>query len=72
MWEFSAFLRGMKMDHTHTQAHWLYPHHYMEAVQGSDLLIQPDIPIKAYVPGCVSIEQLIAAGEAATLRALEA
>ncbi|HEY6253307.1 MAG TPA: patatin-like phospholipase family protein [Candidatus Angelobacter sp.] len=70
VWEFSAFLRGLGVAHTHHRAHRIYPHHYMEAVQGSDVLIQPDIPIKVYVPGCVSIDQLIAAGESATHRVL--
>ena len=70
VWEFSAFLRGLGMSHTHRRAHRVYPNHYIEAVHGSDLLIQPDIPLKVYVPGCVSIDQLVAAGEAATHRAL--
>jgi NTE family protein len=70
VWEVSAFLRGLGLAHTHRQAHRLYPHHYMTAVQESDLLIQPDIPIEVYVPGCVSIERLIAAGEAAAHRVL--
>lgn len=72
VWEFSAILRGLGMRHTHRRANRVYPHHYVEAAYGSDVLIQPDIPIKVYVPGCVSVDQLIAAGEAATHRALGA
>lgn len=70
VWELSAFLRGMGLVHTHPRASQVYPRQYLDAVQGSDVLIQPDIPIKVYVPGCVSVGYLIAAGEKATHRAL--
>lgn len=71
VWEVSAFLRNLGMPPTHQRAQRIYPRHYMQAVRGSDVLIQPDIPIKAYLPGCVSVDQLIAAGEAATRRVLQ-
>lgn len=45
--------------------------YYIEAVHTSDLLIQPDIPIKVYMPGCITVDQLITAGEAATLKSLK-
>jgi len=47
-----------------------YPPHYLEAAHNSQILIQPDIPTKVYIPGCISIDFLIAAGEKATHLAL--
>jgi predicted acylesterase/phospholipase RssA len=70
VWEFGAFFRGFGINHSHRRARRVYPRHYLQATQSSDLLIQPDIPIKVYVPGAVSVDQLIAAGEVATRRAL--
>jgi len=72
VWELSAILRGMGVTHHHPQARHVYPQHYLNAALGSDVLVQPDIPLKAYMPGCISVATLIAAGEAATHRALEA
>lgn len=45
--------------------------YYIEAAHRSDLLIQSDIPIKVYMPGCITVDQLITAGEAATLKSLK-
>lgn len=70
VWEFSAFLRGFGLDHSNPRARRIYPRQYLDAAQSTDMLIQPDIPIKVYVPGCVSIDSLIDAGEKAAHRAL--
>jgi len=70
VWEYGAFFRGFGVSHSHRRARRVYPRHYLQAAQNSDVLIQPDIPIKVYVPGAVSVDQLIAAGEVATHRAL--
>lgn len=70
VWEVSALLRGVGLVHTHPRAHRVYPRHYLDAVRSSDVLIQPDIPTKVYIPGCVSVDYLIAAGERATHQAL--
>lgn len=70
VWEISALLRGVGLVHTHPRAHRVYPRHYLDAVRTADVLIQPDIPTKVYIPGCVSIDHLIAAGEKATRQAL--
>jgi NTE family protein len=70
VWEIGAFLRGCGLDCDHPRARHVYPARYREAVKGSDVLVQPDIPVKVYVPGCLSIDQLIDAGERATRRAL--
>lgn len=55
-----SLLNGGKLD----------PRYYLNAAHSADLLVQPDIPITVYVPGVISIDRLIAAGEAATHRAL--
>ena len=70
VWQVAAFFRGLGINHAHRRARRVYPRHYLQATQSSDLLIQPDIPIKVYVPGAVSVDHLIAAGEVATRRAL--
>jgi NTE family protein len=71
VWEFSALLRGIGITHRHRLAGRIYPPHYMRAVQSSDLLIQPAIPLSSYVllPGFV--DRLIASGEAAARRVME-
>jgi NTE family protein len=71
VWEFSAMFRGIGITHRHRLAERVYPPHYMRAVQSSDLLIQPAIPLSSYVllPGFV--DRLIASGEAAARRTLE-
>lgn len=66
VWELSAFLRSFGLAHRHPGARRVYPRQYLDAVHGSDLLIQPDIPITAYIPGSISVDRLIAAGETAT------
>ena len=71
VWEFSAFFRDLGVSHLHRRAPNLYPRHYLTAARSADLLVQPDIPITVYVPGMISINRLIAAGEAATHRALQ-
>ena len=71
VWEISALLRGVGLVHTHARADRVYPRHYLDAARSTNLLIQPDIPTKVYIPGCVSIDYLIATGEKAAHRALE-
>jgi NTE family protein len=70
VWEFSALFRDLGVSHVHRRAPNLYPRHYLNAARSADLLVQPDIPIAVYVPGVISIDRLIAAGETATHRAL--
>jgi NTE family protein len=71
VWEYSAFLRSLRLPHDHRPAQYLYPTHYKEAIRGTDLLVQPDIPITVYVPGMISVDRLIAAGETAMRKALK-
>jgi NTE family protein len=70
VWAFSAFCRGVGLAHNHRHARRVYPKQYLDAIQAAGLLIQPHIPIRVYVPGCLSVDQLIAAGEKATERVL--
>lgn len=70
VWEFSALLRGFGVARSHPRARYLYPRQYLDAADGADLLVQPDIPIHVYVPGCASVNGLIAAGEKAAWRTL--
>jgi NTE family protein len=69
VWARSAFLRGVGLTPapSHTQRAW--PKQYLQALSNTDLLVQPQIPLGVYLPG-LSIDRLIAAGEAATLKAL--
>ena len=71
VWEYSALLRRVGISHTHRYARTAYPEHYLRAVQISNLLIQPPVPLSSYmlVPGFV--DRLIASGDAAARRALE-
>lgn len=70
VWTLSAFLRGVGLKHAHSRTQKIYPKHFLQAVRSADLLVQPRIPLRGYLPAHVSIDRLIAAGEAATLRAL--
>ena len=70
VWAFSAFCRGLGLAPGHRRARHVYPKQYLDAVEAAGLVIQPDIPIRVYVPGCLSVNQLIATGEKATHRAL--
>jgi NTE family protein len=70
VWEFGAFFRDLGLPHSHRHARRVYPSHYLKSVHGADVLVQPNIPMQAYVPGGVSVEKLIAAGERAAHQAL--
>jgi NTE family protein len=71
VWEFSALVRGMGITHTHRHAGVAYPAHYLRAVQSTDVLIQPRIPLSSYVLAPGFVDRLIASGEAAARRVME-
>ena len=71
VWEFSALLRGIGIGHTHPRAASVYPAHYMRAIENTDLLIHPPIPLSSYILAPGFVDRLIASGEAATRRALQ-
>ncbi|MGH9845281.1 MAG: patatin-like phospholipase family protein [Blastocatellia bacterium] len=66
VWELSGLLRGAGCHPLHP----LFPAHYRAAVRGTDLLVQPEIPLACHAPTKSAIDRLIAAGERATHRAL--
>src|SRR5215813_7845022 len=72
VWEFSALLRGAGITHTHRRAGIAYPSHYLRAVQSTDVLIQPRIPLSSYVLAPGFVDRLISSGEVAARRGLEA
>jgi NTE family protein len=69
VWELSSMLRGLGMHPAHPRARRIYPSHYLAAIQHTDVLIQPDIPVAGYLPGATAVERMIAAGEEAVHRA---
>jgi NTE family protein len=70
VWELSSMLRGMGFDTTHPQAHRLYPAHYRNSIEHTNLLIHPRVPWSGYWPGDSGIGRMIAAGEQAARNAL--
>lgn len=70
VWEISSLLRGIGIDPHHPHASLTYPSHYHSAVDNTDLLICPKVPLAGYVPGPEAIERMISAGEDATRLAL--
>jgi NTE family protein len=71
VWGLSAFLRGVGLPHTGLRTHRAWPRQYLDAVRDTDLLVQPQIPLRVYLPGRVSVDRLLAAGETAMLRTLQ-
>jgi NTE family protein len=70
VWEYGSLLRSFGFHVAHPRRATLYPSHYRVAVDQSDILIQPAIPVSGYVPGERAVERLIEEGERAALRAL--
>jgi NTE family protein len=71
VWEFSALLRGIGIDPAHRRARAAYPAHYMRAIECTDLLIQPPVPLSSYLLAPGFVDRLIASGEAAARRVLK-
>jgi NTE family protein len=65
VWELSSLSRSLGIHPSDPRANRVYPAHYLAALQYTDLLIQPDIPLVGYVPGKKAVGRMIAAGEAA-------
>jgi hypothetical protein len=71
VWEISSILRGAGFDTTHPKAHRMYPAHYRNSLQHTNLLIHPRVPWAGYWPGDSGMERMIAAGEQAARHALQ-
>jgi hypothetical protein len=63
-------LRRIGCDPSHPISGRIYPSHYREALDNTDLFIQPSIPVTGYVPGRAAVERMIAVGEQAARSAL--
>ncbi len=48
----------------------LYPLHYRQAIENTQMLIQPQIPAIGYLPSDAAIKRMISIGEQATYKAL--
>lgn len=70
VWEIGSLLRSIGCRPDDPRTGRLYPRHYRLALYHTDLLIQPPIPLAGYIPGEKAVTHMIAAGEAATHRAL--
>jgi NTE family protein len=70
VWEMSSLLRGVGIHPHHPQVGRTYPSHYQCAVDHSDILIHPRIPLTSYLPGPSSVDRMIAAGTDAAWSAL--
>lgn len=66
----SSTLRSVGLDPRDPKVAKYFPAQYREAVDESDILVCPAIPVKGMIPGADSLDKMIAAGEAATRTAL--
>lgn len=71
VWEWSSILRRVGVDPATTGPNRLYPSHYKVAISHTTLHISPAIPMQGYWPGATAVDRMIAAGEEATLLALD-
>lgn len=71
VWEFSSLLRGLGVHHADPPGQRIYPAHYHAAVEHTDILVHPRIPVAGYWPYHGAIERMIAVGEAAARHALD-
>ena len=70
VWELSSILRVAGFDTTHPKAHRLYPAHYRNSLQHTNVLIHPRVPWAGYWPSDSGIGRMISAGEQAARLAL--
>jgi len=70
VWELSSLLRGCGFDHTTERGQRAYPAHFREAVDHSDILIQPPIPTSIYIPSASAVDRMIMVGEQAARQSI--
>lgn len=70
VWEVSWMLRAVGLEPAHPRASWLYPSHYRSAVACADVLIQPHVPMRTYLPTPSIVDMLVGEGERAAVAAL--
>jgi NTE family protein len=71
VWELSSLLRSVGLESTHPRAHRLYPGHYRVALDHTDVLIHPQVPVAGYWPSDIGMKRMIASGEEAARRAFD-
>jgi len=74
VWEWSSMMRSLgysPLDQRRKPGR-PYPKHYLSALAYTDVHIHPQIPLADYVPGPSAIDKMIAVGERATYRGIEA
>jgi NTE family protein len=70
VWELSSILRRFGLDPIQSPGNRIYPSHYRFALENTDLLIQPSIPVTGYVPGRAAVDRMIEIGEEAAKKVL--
>jgi NTE family protein len=70
VWEVSSALRSVGIAPHHPRVGRSYPSHYHCAINHTDVLISPKVPLSGYVPSPMAVEKMISAGEMAAWSAL--
>ncbi len=71
VWGFGAWMRSLGFFPTDRRFRRFYQPLYRRGVRTADVLIRPDIPIRAHVPGREAVELMVRVGEAAASEALD-
>lgn len=69
VWELSSLLRSVGVHATHPRRGRVYPAHYRVALEHTDVLVQPRIPVAGYLPTREAVDRLVAEGERAAREA---
>ncbi|HMV99123.1 MAG TPA: patatin-like phospholipase family protein [Acidobacteriota bacterium] len=67
VWGYGWCLRVVGLDPVTSQ---VFPEHYRRALQSTDILIQPPIPVVGYLPGRQAVQAMVSEGETAARQAL--
>lgn len=70
VWEWSSLMRSVGCSPSRTPR--AYPSHYRFALSHTNIHVHPEIPVSGYIPGASAVDRMIAVGERATRRALNA
>jgi NTE family protein len=70
VWGVSWGLRAVGIEPDGVLVGRAYPAHYREALQATDVLIAPNVPLSGAVPGARGVERMVAEGERAACASL--
>lgn len=70
VWTLSFMLKQIGCSPTNSISGKIYPSHYRKALENTEILIQPEIPIIGYLPSSMAIKRMINIGEQATYKGL--